>query len=497
MKQITKNTLITAIAVLVCFGILTFSCSAKGKNANTAFAESSKNASATPAVQIPSQALSVVEAMQTVFRSVADGVLPSVVEIDVTETKQRTTSSIFDGFPFFFFGEEGNNGSKTQEYTQEGLGSGVIVRKSGKTYYVLTNNHVVGSATTISVKLYSGKVYDGKLVGTDARKDVALVSFESDDGNIPVAKLGDSDKVLPGDICFAMGTPLGYYSSVTQGIVSATGRSGSGVGNISDFIQTDAAINQGNSGGPLINIYGEVIGINTWIASQSGGSQGLGFSIPINNIKRSIDDFISGGKVTYGWMGVSLIEIEEIYKEALGIKGEEGVFVANVHTGSPAAKAGIEPGDFITALNGKAMKSADQLSRDVGDIPVGKNANFEILRSGKKITLSAKIEERTDEVVADNSKLWPGFIAGPLTDDIRKALKLENKVKGALVANVASKSPAAVLGLRNGDIITAVNGKSIKEVAEFYSALANAGRKEVWFDVYREGHVISTVKYKF
>ena len=250
------------ISAILCFTMLglTASCSGKErvKSAVTAFADTESSTS------IPADSLSVVEALQNVFRSVSSEVLKSVVEVDVVETKTRPANPFAD-IPFFFFGQPNGDNEGSREYKQSGLGSGVIVRKDGNTYYVLTNEHVAGSADEISVKLYDSREFTCKLVGKDERKDIALLSFESKD-DIPVASLGDSDKVQSGDICFAMGTPLGYFGSVTQGIVSATGRDGSGIGNISDFIQTDAAINQGNSGGPLVNIYGEIIGINTWIA---------------------------------------------------------------------------------------------------------------------------------------------------------------------------------------------------------------------------------------
>jgi len=494
MKQFVKNCLFCAIACLAGIGVFTLSCSAKQTDANTVFAETKKTTAAksdTGAVKIPKDALSVIESMQIVFRSVSDGVLPAVIELDVTETKKRQANP-FEDFPFFFFNQNGG----TEEYEQQGLGSGVIVRKNGKTFYVLTNNHVVGSAKDISIKLNDGRTFKGKLVGTDERKDIALVSFESDDSSITVAKLGDSDSVRQGDICFAMGTPLGYYSSVTQGIVSATGRSGNGIGNISDFIQTDAAINQGNSGGPLVNIYGEVIGINTWIASQSGGSQGLGFAIPINNIKKAIDSFISGGKITYGWMGITLIDIEDSYKTELKVKGKNGSLVAQVFIDSPAYKAGVHAGDYIISLNGKPVKSSDQLVREVGDISAGETATFVVLRNGKEITIKAKVEERKDETVSNNSKLWPGFTAVPLTSDIKKQLKLDDKTKGVLVVNIITKSPAAVLSLHNGDVITAVNGKEVKDIIEFFEVISDKSLKNIWFDVLRDGHKISTVKYK-
>ena len=319
MKLKTSHIIGTAAAVALTFGLVSLSCKAHGGSANVAFADTSGSSG------VPTNALGVTEALQSTFRSVSNNVLPAVVEIDVKEKKSVQTPSM-DGWPFFFFGlpedQQGDKKGNTREYEQSATGSGVIVRRNGKTIYVLTNNHVAGAASSITIKLNDGREFEGKLVGADSRIDVALVSFDTSDKDITIATLGDSDKVQTGDICLAMGTPLGYFQSVTQGIVSATGRSGSGIGSISDFIQTDAAINQGNSGGPLVNIYGEIIGINTWIASNSGGSQGLGFAIPINNIKHSIDQFISKGKVSYGWIGVSLLDVSNIskdYKKELGI----------------------------------------------------------------------------------------------------------------------------------------------------------------------------------
>ena len=481
------------ISAILCFTMLglTASCSGKErvKSAVTAFADTE------PSTSIPADSLSVVEALQNVFRSVSSEVLKSVVEVDVVETKTRPANPFAD-IPFFFFGQPNGDNDGSREYKQSGLGSGVIVRKDGNTYYVLTNEHVAGSADEISVKLYDSREFTCKLVGKDERKDIALLSFESKD-DIPVASLGDSDKVQSGDICFAMGTPLGYFGSVTQGIVSATGRDGSGIGNISDFIQTDAAINQGNSGGPLVNIYGEIIGINTWIASQSGGSQGLGFAIPINNVKKAISDFISDGKVTYGWMGVSLTALDKDYEKALGIDGKKGAFVAQIFLNSPAAKGGIQAGDFIIALNGKNVKDVDQLVRDVGDLRVGETADFTVIRGGKEIHVSVKIEGRDDSVVTDNSKLWPGFMAHPITEEIRKEMKLDNSVKGVVVTNVQAKSPAAALRIQNGDIITAVNGKPVTNISEFYNELVTK-QKEIWFSIYTsEGHKIETSRYRF
>lgn len=458
---------------------------------------------ASPALNV-NPSLSIVEALQNVFRSVSDTMLPAVVEVDVTETKTVKDPFSGMGWPFGDFFGNGNKNDKdnknngTREYEASGLGSGVIVRRTGNTLYVLTNNHVAGSATKISIKLNDGREFPGTLIGADSRMDVALVSFESPDKNIPVAKLGDSDKVQPGDICMAFGAPLGYSQSVTQGIVSATGRSESHMSAISDYIQTDAAINQGNSGGPLVNIYGEVIGINTWIASSSGGSVGLGFAIPINNIKDSIDSFIKSGKMTYGWVGVSLLDVTTEYKKELNVENIEGAFAVEVFTNSPAYKGGIKPGDYIVELNGKKVKTVNQLVRDVGNLRVGTNATFKVIRGGRMLPpIVVKVEERAKDNEIQNNKMWPGFIATPLTDDVKKQLKIDDKrLKGVVVSNVEEKSPAASLRLQNGDVITAVNGKTVTNLAEFYAELANAQRS-VNFDIYSNGGTITTGTYKF
>lgn len=492
MKTWAKYLIGVAGVAVLSFGIVSLSCSKTPVvgSAGTAYAETSSI--------VPSESLKIVEALQNSFRAISDGVLPSVVEVDVTETKTVQTVDPFDDIRRYFFGvpeDDSNKKGRTREYEQKGLGSGVIVRRTGDILYVLTNNHVAGEATKISVKLNDGRQFDGKLVGSDARMDVALVSFESKDKSIPVAILGDSDSVKTGDICLAMGAPLGYSQSVTQGIVSAKGRSGSGIGNINDFIQTDAAINQGNSGGPLVNIYGEIIGINTWIASQSGGSQGLGFSIPINNIKGAIDSFISSGKIVYGWLGVSLMPASDDYKEALGVKEKDGALAAQVFIGSPAQKGGMRPGDYIISVGGHKIKDVDQVQREVGRLEAGKTVDFVVVRDEKEVTLSVKIEERTEKVSSDNGKLWPGFIAAPITEELKKQFELDTD-KGVLVTNILAKSPASALRLQQGDVITAVNGKSVKNLKEFYAELSKAD-KSVNFDVYSNGGTITTGTYKF
>ncbi len=490
MRNILKKIAYASSAFVMAVCILGLSCKINRGNGSVAFAE-------TPAAKIPKDSLEVVEALQSSFRAITAQTLPAVVEVDVKETTKMKSFSPFKGLPFFFGTPNGDDG-EGREVEQSALGSGVIVRRTGKTVFVLTNNHVVGNATSIKIKLNDEREFEGKVVGKDERMDVALVSFESDDKSIAVATLGDSDTIQQGDIVLALGSPLGYFASVTQGIVSAIGRSGGQIGSISDFIQTDAAINRGNSGGPLVNIKGEVIGINTWIASNSGGSQGLGFSIPINNIKEAIDQFIEKGKISYGWVGISLIEVTDEYKEQLGIdKKQTGALASQIFLDGPAHKGGILPGDFIIGLNGHEIKTVDQLVREIGGIPVGKTATIKLLRGKTEKEVTVKIDERKEEVTTDDSKLWPGFVVSPLSEDLRKKLGIENeKVEGVAVARVFEKSPAAALRLQEGDIICAVNDKKVSSLEEFYSALDIGSKSEIWFDVYSSGHTISTGKYK-
>ncbi len=490
MKNLIKKiTYTTGIAVLA-FGIFALSCKVNKGSASVAYAE-------TPVSQVPQDSLAMTQALQNSFRAITSQVLPAVVEVDVKETTKVKQFSPFKDLPFFF-GMPKDEDENPREIEQSALGSGVIVQRNGKTIFVLTNNHVVGNATSIKIKLNDEREFEGKLVGKDERMDIALVSFESDDKTISIAKLGDSDTLHQGDIVLALGSPLGYFASVTQGIVSATGRSGGQIGSISDFIQTDAAINQGNSGGPLVNIYGEVIGINTWIASSSGGSQGLGFSIPINNIKEAINQFIEKGKISYGWVGISLIEVTDEYKEQLGLdKKIQGALASQVFIDGPAYKSGILPGDFIIAVDGEEIKSVDKLIREIGGIPAGKTTKIKVLRGKKEKEITVKIDERKEEVLQNDSKLWPGFVPSPLTDELRKKLNIDNdKIEGVVVSRVFEKSPAAALRLQQGNIICAINDKKVSSLEDFYRELDISSKKEIWFDIYSEGHVVTTAKYK-
>ena len=430
-----------------------------------------------------------LESIQSSFRAVAQKVIPTVVEVDVVDVVKAPVMTN----PFqFFFGPQGQNPApKEQEYKQYGLGSGVIVRRDGNKVYVLTNNHVVGEAEEISVKLSDQRQFTAKLVGTDARKDLALVVFETKD-SVPIAALGNSDELQVGDWVLAVGNPLGFSSTITSGIVSALGRHsmpGSNMASFTDYIQTDAAINQGNSGGALVNIYGEVVGINAWIASPSGGNVGLGFAIPINDAKKDIEDLLSKGKVEYGWLGAYIGNLPQDLAADMKLEGVNGAFVSNIFKDSPADKAGLQPGDYVTALDGITIDDANQLLQMVGNLRPGERARFELIRSGTPMTLTARIVARGEEseISKQANRVWPGLYITDLNQDIRKSLELPNSKDGVVVAAVEQGSASAVAGLRQGDVIESVNGRSVKNVADFYSVINTKKNTELSFRIFRQG----------
>jgi Do/DeqQ family serine protease len=485
-KLLVFNLVLLGIFVGFSLAFFSFSCSTP-QPTRTAHAENG------PVLSVPADALAVAESIQTAFNTVSARLLPSIVEIKTVEvTRQQMPDLGNSPWKFFFDVPEGG---QEREFRSQGLGSGIIVRQVNNTWYIITNDHVVGNATEIVVVVDDGREFEAKLVGKDPRKDLALVSFESSE-KFPVASLGDSDSVKVGDWAIAIGNPLGLVSSVTMGIISAVGRSGGPGGNISDFLQTDAAINRGNSGGALVNIRGEVVGINTWIASETGGSDGLGFAIPINNAKRAIDEFINSGKVTYGWLGVSLLEANKEMAEDLGVTEYRGALATQVFLGSPAEKGGLRPGDFITAVNGREVRDQQHLVRVVGDLMAGEKAVFTVVRDRKRIEITVTIEERRDDIAAENSKLWPGLMVLPLTDTIREAAKLDASVQGLFVAEVVAKSPAAVMGVQRGDVIKAVNGIEVKDLASFYRVIGERTGKELWFEFVREERELESVKFK-
>ncbi len=493
-KFFVFNLVLVGIVAGFVLALFAFSCSTRLPAGDTAHAQETPSSSSSSGVPVVNGVPS--------FHNVAAKVLPTVVEITVVDVVKQPVPDSGQGFPFNFpfppFGGPGqgqqnqNNGPQSKEFKQEGLGSGVMVQRSGDTIYVLTNNHVVGSATEIKVKLYDGREFTAKLVGKDARKDLALVSFTTKDKNIPVATLGNSDSAQVGDWVLAIGNPFGFQSTVTAGIVSAKGRQGVGPGNtIDQFIQTDAAINRGNSGGALVNMEGQVIGINDWIVAPSGGSVGLGFAIAINDAKRAIGDFINHGSVQYGWLGVSVQDPYPSLAKEMQLENKEGSFVYHVFQSSPAEKGGILPGDFITSINGTHVKNTDELIRMVGDLPAGKDATFDLIRYGTPKTVTVRIGLRKDQAAIEkNRNLWPGISVLPIDSQIRQQLKLADNVQGLVVVNVIDKTPAAVAGLQQGDVIKKINNQPISNAMDFYQDI-NEKRSHFNFDVERQGSTFS------
>ena len=320
-----------------------------------------------------------------------------------------------------------------------------------------------------------------------------ILSFQCSD-KVPVAIFGDSDSLEVGDIVLAIGSPYGYESTVTCGIVSGLGRKSTGnVSSYTDYIQTDASINPGNSGGALVNMKGEVVGINTWIATQSGGSVGLGFAIPSNNAKRIANDFITKGKVEYGWLGVSIDSVEgndypDLRKD-LGLGNKGGGIVLGVFKNSPADKAGILPGDFITKINGTVISDSSQLTKVIGTIPPKEKATFTLIRNKKEMTLSVVLEARDEEdKVQANRDIYPGFLAINIDEKMRTKGELGD-IKGVMIVAVSQGTAAEQANLKVGDIIQEINDKPVTNMAEFYSALNDKSSKKM-FQISRNGQKI-------
>jgi Do/DeqQ family serine protease len=440
---------------------------------------------AVPAALTEDSASMVARSFQEQFRKVSAATLPVVVEINVVNRVSRQVQPN----PFeFFFGTPRQSQPQEREYAMRGMGSGVIVGRDGDTVYVLTNNHVAGQADEIEIGLYDGRSYQAELVGGDELIDLAMLSFETDE-EVPIATLGDSEQLQPGDWVFAVGNPLGFESTITAGIVSATARAAgqqSGMSGVTDYIQTDAAINRGNSGGALVNLEGEVVGINTWIASNSGGSIGIGFAIPVNNARKAIEDFIQTGEVSYSWLGVQVSTLTSDYAEELGLDTTDGAFVTAVYNDSPAERSGILPGDTIITVNGRDVRNSNDLVRTVATLTPGENAPFEVIRDGRQRTITVRTGRR-DAEAASSTAVWPGMSVAPITDEIREQLELDRRTSGVIISAVQQDSQAQQSGIRRGDIVTSINGRNVSSVREFYRFLGQVDEEEIQFRILRNG----------
>ena len=428
------------------------------------------------------------------FADLAERLIPAVVNISTAQKIEPPEGmpQLPEGGPFEdlfrdFFDREGRPGPRTVQ----SLGSGFVISPEG---HVVTNNHVIEGADEITIIFSDGRRLDAEVLGTDKKTDLALLKVESEEP-LPFVEFGDSDKVRVGDWVLAIGNPLGLGSSVTAGIVSARNRD-INAGPYDDFIQTDAAINRGNSGGPLFSLECQVIGITTAIISPTGGSIGLGFAIPSNLARGVIDQLREYGVTRRGWLGVRIQTVDEEMAQALGMEKPMGALVAEVTPGSPAEEAGIEVGDVILRFDGQEVKEMRELPRIVAATEVGKTVRVVVFRKGKTQTLKVKVglleeEEEAEEPGAAGAGGAEGGVVAldelglalaPLTEEVRERLGLEAEVAGVLVADVDPRGPAADKGIEEGDIIVEVGQEPVttpEEVEEKVAAARAAGRRSV------------------
>src|SRR5688500_14048793 len=466
-------------------------------------------------VQTSREELKTAADLSSAFREVGKVVEPSVVRIDVSKTVK---SAISRSLPFgddelfkrMFPDRDGDGepdlpeGWGDREFDTRGTGSGVIVEVDGSNAYLITNNHVAGDAQEMIITLADGRqIKNGKVVGTDAKTDLAVVKIEAD--RLIPAKWGDSEQVQKGDWIVAFGSPFGYVGSMTHGIVSALNRQTSANGGngilgrmgYENFIQVDAPINPGNSGGPLVNLKGEVVGINTAIASRSGGFQGIGFAIPSNQAKPVYDQLKTGKKVVRGWLGVAIASVNDPsvvrLAEDFGYTKNEGVFVQQIMPNTPATDK-LRKGDIITGINGKNVKDVQELRNHIAEVAPNTEVTLSVFREGKIQDVKLKVGEQPDEMTlasgetrggrggrggADakdesgvSGKLGIGL--GDFSEELAQKFGVEASQQGAVVVEVEPKSPAYREGIRPGDVITEVGKTPVKNAKEARDALAKA-----------------------
>ncbi|GAA0811433.1 Do family serine endopeptidase DegQ [Colwellia asteriadis] len=396
---------------------------------------------------------------------------PAVVSISVKGTHKVKQQNVPEAFQFFF----GNrNPNQAQQRPFRGLGSGVIIDSDKG--YIVTNNHVIENADEILITLKDGRQLTAKKLGSDAESDIALLQIEAD--KLSEIKLADSDELRVGDFTVAIGSPFGLGQTVTSGIVSALGRSNLNIENFEDFIQTDAAINSGNSGGALVNLRGELIGINTAILGPGGGNVGIGFAIPSNMMNNLVQQIIEFGEVRRGILGVAGRSVNNDIAQAMELKSSQGSFVEQVVPGSAADEAGIKAGDVIVELNGKNIRTFFELRAKISSIGANKKVKLTVIRDGDKKTFTVKLKQSEGSNIAAES-----------IHRMLEGAKLENDKnnKGIIIEEVAQGSPAQMVGLKSGDLITGINRSRIKNIAQLRDYLKD---KEgvLALSIVRDGH---------
>ncbi len=419
---------------------------------------------------------------------IIDRVSCSVVYIESTTLVKFEHPMMNDPFWRRFF-----NAPRDRE--QNNLGSGVIISDDG---YILTNNHLVGGATEVKVHCTDGREFDAEVVGADAQSDVAVLKVEA--GVLPAIALGSSADLRLGETVIAIGYPFGIGQTVTRGIISAQGRS-LGLVDYEDFIQTDAAINPGNSGGALINERGELIGINTAIASKTGGSHGIGFAIPIDFARSIMDKLIRDGRVVRGYVGVYPQEITNEMVDYFGLESTEGVLITNIGPDTPAERARMKRGDVMVEFDGKEITGVEQFRMLAADAAPGEKVDIVVVREGRRKTIELEVGERRKETAEqsieddaeDISPLFLGVGLQTLEDDFREALELPKDIDGVLVTSVQRGTPAAEAGFRRGDVIVEVDKKQIENLDDFRKVMDDYDEDKVMVVIYRGGGYFYTM----
>ena len=453
------------------------------------------------------------------FADLAERLLPAVVNVNTTQTIKinRRTMPQIPGMEDFFrrFGREGDREQGREKNGEErpltrqrqSLGSGFVIDPSG---IIVTNNHVIDKADEVMIKMHDGREFKAKIIGKDSKLDLAVLKVETDKP-LPYVKFGDDAKSRIGDWVLAIGNPYSLGGTITAGIISARNRDIQS-GPYDKYIQTDASINRGNSGGPMFNMDGEVIGINTAIFSPSGGNIGIGFAIPSNQARHVISQLRKFGHTKRGRIGINFQPVTDDIAESLGMKEGHGALVTSVVEGGPADKAGLEPDDIIIEFEGRIIKKRNELPIWVANTEIGKKVELVVLRKGKRKTLTLIIDELPENDEVDDGTILPdqddadmdvkeilGMSLEPITEKARKALKLDDDVEGVLVASVDRNSPAGEKGLRRGDVILSITQEKVNTpdaALERIEELRKKGRKRILLKIIRQGNTaFVTVKF--
>lgn len=446
----------------------------------------------TPAVVAKAASPTAHVSFEEGFSPMVQGVLPAVVNIASSKTVQRESLSPFlkqffrKDFPLQF--------GMPRQMHERSLGSGVIFSRDG---YIVTNNHVVEKATDVRIFRDNQREYKARVIGTDPRTDIAVLKV--DEPNLPAMSIGDSSKVRTGDFVLAVGDPFGVGQTVTMGIVSATGRGGFGIEDIEDFIQTDAAVNPGNSGGALVNVHGELIGINTAIISGSGGNQGIGFAIPVNLARSMVEQIVKTGGVARGWLGIVIQPVTPAVAKAFGLPGEpRGALIGDLASDSPAAHAGIQRGDIILEANGQAIHESRDFQLKLNTMSPGSQVTMKLFRNGSERELRATLTQAPAQKPAPEQNppiraTLDGISVHNITVLLARRAGIPASTQGVVVINIETGSLPDEAGLQMGDVIQEVNRKPVKNAADYESAARLNGRGTALLLVNRAGNTMFVV----